>query len=75
MIAGIALLEGVVEVAAEPTEKPVRSRFNSNVLVDLFHKGDQRMLLAFSDLKVDDIPVEGHDAPDGNESENAESET
>jgi len=48
---------------AEPTEKPLRSRFNAAILEDLFHKGDQRMLLAFSDLKMDDVATEGYAPP------------
>jgi len=72
MLAGLVLLDGGLEVAAEPTEKPIRSRFNAAILEDLFHKGDQRMFQAFADLKVDDIPVEGYEqkeAEDGEESD------
>jgi hypothetical protein len=47
---------------AEMTEKPIRSRFNAAILKDLFHKGDQRMLLAFSDLSMDNVANEGYAA-------------
>ena len=39
-------------VAAEQVQHPLRLMLNSDVLQTLFNKGDQRMLEAFSDLRV-----------------------
>jgi hypothetical protein len=47
---------------AEMTEKPIRSRFNAAILKDLFHKGDQRMLMAFSDLTMDNVATKDYAA-------------
>jgi len=74
MLAGLVLLDGGLQVAAEPTEKPIRTRFNAAIFEDLFHKGDQRMLLAFGNLKVDDIPVEGQEQPEQRDAESAETD-
>ena len=46
---GLAALE---TVKAEQVQHPLRLMFNSDVLLTLFNKGDQRMLEAFSDLKI-----------------------
>jgi len=37
---------------ADQVQHPLRLQFNSEVLRTLFHKGDQRMLEAFTDLKL-----------------------
>ena len=52
------------QAMGEAVENPIRTRLNAHILTDLFHKGDQRMLLAFSDLPVDSIPVEGYEPPE-----------
>ena len=37
---------------ADQVQHPLRLQMNSDVLRTLFHKGDQRMLEAFTDLKL-----------------------
>ena len=39
-------------VLADQVQHPLRMMFNSDVLRTLFHKGDQRMLDAFKELKL-----------------------
>jgi len=46
---------GIQSAMADPVMPPVRVRFNSAVLEDLFHSGDQRMFGAFGDLLMQPI--------------------
>ena len=48
---GLAAFDNLIAVA-EQVQHPMRLMLNSDVLRTLFHKGDQRMLEAFSDLKL-----------------------
>ncbi len=34
---------------------PLRLRWNSDILTNLFHRGDQRMIQAFKDIEMHDI--------------------
>ena len=51
----VAAVIGIQSAMAEPVMPPVRVRFNSAVLEDLFHSGDQRMFGAYTDLLMQPI--------------------
>ena len=46
----IALFHNFAEAAQ--VRRPLRLKINTDILTTLFHKGDQRVLDAFADLKV-----------------------
>ena len=48
---GLAAFDNLA-ARAEQTQYPLRLMLNSDVIRQLFNKGDQRMLDAFSDLKL-----------------------
>ena len=51
----VAAVIGIQSAMAEPVMPPIRVRFNSAVLEDLFHSGDQRMFGAYTDLLMQPI--------------------
>ena len=46
-------------VMGDQVQDPVRLRLNSDIITTLFHKGDQRILDAFQDIKVSPGEEEG----------------